>query len=74
MSKKELALDVMLLEKNSVLHVVHTQNYFGNAIFLHGQLKVCIWNPFLKGLTTILTVFSYRMKVAKCSEFFSKAC
>lgn len=70
---QEIALDIMVLDKVPVLHVVDTQTHFRNAIFLHSQSTKAVWSAFLECWATLYIGHPDRMKVDQGSQFSSKA-
>ncbi|MEM1283154.1 MAG: reverse transcriptase domain-containing protein [Chlamydiota bacterium] len=44
---REVAIDLMWLDKRAVLHVVDTETHFNGACFLKGQTVEDVWNAFV---------------------------
>lgn len=60
---RELALDLMFLDKKAVLHVVDTQTHFSAAAFLKQQTIEHVWYAFLMCWAAIYTGLPDEIKV-----------
>ena len=66
---EEVALDVMYLDSQPVLHVVDLQVAYQNAEFLEKQSADDIWETFLRCWATVYLGFPNRMRVDRARVF-----
>ena len=69
---QKLAIDLMFLNKQPVLHVVDTQTHFSAAMFLREQSTDAVWNAFLYCWATLYIGYPERLRVDRGSQFISK--
>ena len=68
---EEVALDLMWLEGNAVLHVVDCQTHFNSACKLKGHSVEDVWEAFVKCWSSIYTGYPRKLKVDQGSNFTS---
>lgn len=68
----ELALDLMWLEGQPVLHVVDLHTHFSSAIFLQGKTTAAVWKAFLICWASMYPGYPDKFRVDQDSIFKSK--
>ena len=68
----ELALDLMWLEGQPILHIVDTHTHFQNAIVLKSKSTRDIWDAFVEGWASVYMGYPNRMRVDQESSIMSK--
>ena len=68
---EEVAIDLMWLEGNAILHVVDCQTHFNSACELKGQSVEDVWDAFMKCWSSLYTGYPRKLKVDQGSAFTS---
>ena len=68
----EVAIDLMWMKGNPLLHIVDTQTHYQNAILLKGESAQVVWNAFIEGWASVYIGYPNRIKADSGSVFTSK--
>jgi hypothetical protein len=68
---RELAPDLMYLEKQLVIHVVDTQTHFSSALFLRRETVEMVWYAFLECWATLYPGYPDKIRTDQGTQFKS---
>lgn len=68
----EVAVDLMWLKGNPILHIVDTQTRFQNAILLKGESARDVWDAFIEAWASVYIGYPNRIRSDRGSVFTSK--
>ena len=68
---RQVALDLMWIERRAVLHVVDTETHFNAAVFLKKQTVEGVWDAFVSCWAAIYIGFPEKLRVDQGSAFTS---
>lgn len=68
---EELAIDLMFLNGQAILHVVDCRTHFSSAVFLRSQCVEGVWAAFLDAWATMYVGYPSRLRVDQGSIFTS---
>lgn len=68
----EVAIDLMWIKRNPLLHIVNTQTRFQNAVLLKGESAKDVWDAFIEGWASVYIGYPNRIRADQGSIFTSK--